>query len=135
MEKGPSQSVQCRTLQATCSQADLLALRLSSPTPSTHHVTRQGGNGAYGLKLDERLRITDSIKLRAAVGRLLTKMGTHYEPGTAVAADLKLRNPADDSARVCGGRGRGGRGEGERDSSLPHAHHTARNVAGASLPS
>uniref|UniRef100_A0A1D2A0U4 AIG1-type G domain-containing protein n=1 Tax=Auxenochlorella protothecoides TaxID=3075 RepID=A0A1D2A0U4_AUXPR len=60
----------------------------------------KGGNGAYGLKLDERLRITDSIKLRAAVGRLLTKMGTHYEPGTAVAADLKLRNPADDSARL-----------------------------------
>ncbi|KAK2075860.1 hypothetical protein QBZ16_001601 [Prototheca wickerhamii] len=60
------------------------------------------GNAAVGFKLDERLRLSDAVKVRAAIGRLFVKMGSAYEPGTALAADVKLRG-RDESRLLLGG--------------------------------
>lgn len=72
------------------------------------------GNYAVGVKLDERVRVSRSVKLRAALGRLLTRVGPSYEPGTALAAEVKLRATSDPTARALLGASAQWQGRGAR---------------------
>ena len=61
---------------------------------------------AYGMKIDDRVKITPNAKLRTSVGRVYTKAGNMKDHGTAVAADLRLRPDGDPSTRLLiGGSG------------------------------
>lgn len=55
---------------------------------------------AYGLKIDDRLKITPNAKLRASLGRVYTRAGASVDHGTAASADFKLRPGGDPSTRV-----------------------------------
>lgn len=59
-------------------------LALSTHPPShSHppsHAAPQSGAVAYGLKLDERLKVAPNAKLRCSLGRMYTKVGA---PGLA----------------------------------------------------
>jgi len=55
---------------------------------------------AYGLKLDDRLKISPNAKLRGSIGRVYTKAGASMDHGTAASADLKLHPGGDPSTRL-----------------------------------
>lgn len=59
-----------------------------------------GGAYAYGLKLDDRLKINPNTKLRASLGRVYTRAGASLDHGTAASADLKIRPGGDPTTRV-----------------------------------
>ena len=58
------------------------------------------GAYAYGMKLDDRLKITPNAKLRSSIGRVYTRIGSSLDHGTAASADLKLRPGGDPTTRV-----------------------------------
>lgn len=60
----------------------------------------KSGAVAYGVKLDDRFKVSPNAKIRASLGRVMTKAGASYDQGTAAAADLKLRPGSDPSTRV-----------------------------------
>lgn len=64
------------------------------------HPFKNTGAYAYGIKVDERVRLTPNAKLRCSVGRVYTKAGAMRDNGTALAGDLRLRPGGDDSVRV-----------------------------------
>eukprot|EP00887_Chlorella_sp_A99_P001797 scaffold19.g1797.t1 len=61
---------------------------------------RNTGVYAYGIKLDDRIRLTPNSKLRAAVGRMYTKAGPSRDQGTALAGDLRIRPGGDETTRL-----------------------------------
>lgn len=63
------------------------------------HPFKQGAL-AYGLKVDDRVRVLPNAKLRMSLGRMYTKAGQAYDQGTALAADLKIKPSADETARI-----------------------------------
>jgi hypothetical protein len=110
-----------------CNYTALLQTVLTFPASSLGFVLPQEGALAYGLKLDDRVRVLPNAKLRApqpaaqpapaplccsaasavpaclprpAVGRMWTKAGQAYDHGTALACDLKIKPSADETARV-----------------------------------
>ena len=55
---------------------------------------------AYGMKIDDRIKITPNAKLRTSVGRVYTKAPGMVDHGTAAAVDLRLRPDGDPSTRL-----------------------------------
>lgn len=60
----------------------------------------KGGALAYGLKLDERVRVLPNAKLRGSIGRMYVKAGQSLDQGTALACDLKIKPSYDETARI-----------------------------------
>ncbi len=63
-------------------------------------ATLQSGAIAYGLKVDERIKVSSNAKLRTSLGRMYTKAGSAYDHGTALAADLRVKPGFDETMRV-----------------------------------
>lgn len=78
----------------------LLLFVVLTPRPAFAFLSLQSGALAYGLKIDDRLKISPNAKLRGSLGRVYTRAGQSYDYGTAAAADLKLRPGADPSTRL-----------------------------------
>ncbi|WPT15156.1 Translocase of chloroplast 120 [Picochlorum sp. SENEW3] len=55
---------------------------------------------AYGMKIDDRIKITPNAKLRTSIGRVYCKAAGMMDHGTAAAADLRLRPDGDPSTRL-----------------------------------